>query len=151
MSVRPGTLYYKYVRNYFKFNLRRESEVVKKQCSYSFEWHIDDFYEELKKMCSLFFFLVVVFEVGGGSCFFIDLKCSQFKILCKFQVYSNVICLHLCMYIYIFFNIVPSVSSFKFEVISLFKKILTSKLMKQCLLFNLAKLSFRDNSRWALF
>ena len=36
-SVRPGTLYYKYVRNYFKFNLRRESEVVKKQCSYSFE------------------------------------------------------------------------------------------------------------------
>ena len=68
-SVRPGTLYYKYVRNYFKFNLRRESEVVKKQCSYSFECHIADFYEELKKMCSLFF-LVVVFEVGGGSCFF---------------------------------------------------------------------------------
>ena len=104
-----------------------------------------DFYEELKKMCSLLF-LVVVFEVGGGSCFFIDLKCSQFKILCKFQVYSNVICLHLYVYIY-FLNTVPSGSSFKFEVISLFKKILTSKLMKQCLLFNLAKLSFRDNSR----
>ena len=73
------------MRNYFKFNLRRESEVVKKQCSYSFERHIADFYEELKKMCSLFF-LVVVFEVGGDSCFFIELKCSQFKVLCKFQV-----------------------------------------------------------------
>ena len=95
-SVRPGTLYYKYARNYFKFNLRRESEVVEKQCSYSFERHIADFYEELKKMCSLFF-LVVVFEVGGDSCFFIELKCSQFKILCKFQVYSNVICLYLCI------------------------------------------------------
>ena len=48
-------------------------------------------------MCSLFFFfLVVVFEVGG-SCFIVDLKCSQFKILCKFQVYSNVICLYLCI------------------------------------------------------
>ena len=101
-SVRPGTLYYKYARNYFKFNLRRESGVVKKQCSYSFEWHIADFYEELKKMCSLFIclFLVVVFKVGGGSCFLIELRCSQFKILCKFQVYSNVICLYLCMYIY---------------------------------------------------
>ena len=95
-SVRPGTLYYKYARNYFKFNLRRESEVVEKQCSYSFERHIADFYEELKKMCSLFF-LVVVFEVGGDSCFFIELKCSQFKILCKFQLYSNVICLYLCV------------------------------------------------------
>ena len=106
--------------NYFRFNLRRESEVVRKQCSYSFEWHIADFYEELKKMYSLLF-LVAVSEVGGGSCFFIELKCSQFKILCKFQVYSNVICLYLCMYIYIL-NIVSSGSSFKFEVISLFKK-----------------------------
>ena len=64
-------------------------------------------------------FLVIVFDDGGGSCFFIELKCSQFKILCKFQVYSNVICLYLCMYIYIL-NIVSSGSSFKFEVISLF-------------------------------
>ena len=106
--------------NYFRFNLRRESEVVRKQCSYSFEWHIADFYEELKKMYSLLF-LVAVSEVGGGSCFFIKLKCSQFKLLCKFQLYSNVICLYLCMYIYIL-NIVSSGSSFKFEVISLFKK-----------------------------
>ena len=35
-SVRPGILYYKYARNYFKINLR-ESEVVKKQCSNFFE------------------------------------------------------------------------------------------------------------------
>ena len=88
-------------------------------------------------MCPLFF-LVVVFKVGD---LVFLLKCSQFKILCKFQVYSNVICLHLYVYIY-FLNIVPSGSSFKFEVISLFKKILTLKLMKLCLLFNLAKLSF---------
>ena len=92
--------------NYFRFNLR-ESEVVRKQCSYSFEWHIEwHSYEELKKMYSLLF-LVAVSEVGGGSCFFIELKCSQFKILCKFQVYSNVICLYLCMYIYIFWILFP--------------------------------------------
>ena len=57
-------------------------------------------------MCSLFF-LMVVFKVGGGSCFFVELKCNQFKILCKFQVYSNVICLYLCVcvcvYIYIYY------------------------------------------------
>ena len=58
--VRWGTLYYKYEKNYFKFNLRGDSEVVKKQCSYSFEWHIADFYEELKENLFLTFF---------GGCF----------------------------------------------------------------------------------
>ena len=94
----------------------------------------------------LIFFLVFVFDGGGGSCFFIQLKCSSFKIPCKFQVYSKVICLYLYMYI-CFLNIVPSESSFKFEMISLFKKFITLKLTKRCLLFNLAKLSFRDSSR----
>ena len=74
-------------------------------------------------------FLVIVFDDGGGSCFSLQLTCSQFNTLCKFQVYSNVICLHLCVYI-CFLNIVPSGSSFKFEVISHFKEILTLKLMK---------------------
>jgi len=122
---------------------------MKKQCSYTFEWHIADFYEKLKENVFLIF-LVIVFDDGGGSCFFLQLTCSQFKILCKFQVYSNVICLYLCMYI-CFLNIVPSGCSFKFEVISHFKEILTLKLMKWCLLFNLVKLSFRNNSKWALF
>lgn len=62
-SVRPGTLYYKYARNYFKFNLRRECEGRKKQCSNSFELHIADFYAELKKKnCPFFFFFF-------GGCF----------------------------------------------------------------------------------
>ena len=51
---------------------------------------------------------------------------------------------HTCMYISVL-NIVPSGSSFQFEmiwneVICLFKQILTLKVMKQCLLFNIAKL-----------
>ena len=46
---------------------------------------------------------------------------------------------HTCMYISIL-NIVPSGSSSQFEVICLFKQILTLKIMKQCLLFNIAKL-----------
>ena len=46
---------------------------------------------------------------------------------------------HTCMYISIL-NIVPSGSSFLFEVICLFKQILTLKVMKRCLLFNIAKL-----------
>ena len=46
---------------------------------------------------------------------------------------------HTCMYISIL-NIVPSGSSFQFEVICLFKQILTLKVMKPCLLFNIAKL-----------
>ena len=33
-----------------------DSEVVKEQCSYSFEWHIADFYEELKENLFLTFF-----------------------------------------------------------------------------------------------
>ena len=103
-----------------------------------------------ERKCVPYFFLVFVFDGGGGSCFFLQLKCSSFKIPCKFQVYSKVICLYLYMYI-CFLNIGPSDSSFKFEVISLFKKFITLKLTKRCLLFNLAKLSFRDSSRWALF
>ena len=134
-SVRPGTLYYKYVRNYFKFNLRRESEVVKIKTMLILFWMTYSLFLWItkKKNVFLIFFLVVVFEVDGDSCFFVELKCSQFKILCNFQVYSNVICLYLCIYTYIYvyvhiyvcmyiyiFNIVPSGSSFKFEVISLF-------------------------------
>ena len=53
---------------------------------------------------------------------------------------------HTRMYISIL-NIVPSGSSSQFEVICLFKQILTLKIMKRCLLFNIAKLQFIDNSR----
>ena len=98
-SVRPGTLYYKYVRNYFKFNLRRESEVVKIKTMLILFWMTYSwFLWRTKKKCVpyylwwLFSRLVVVLV-----CFFLLLTCSQFKILCKFQVYSNVICLYLCV------------------------------------------------------
>ena len=166
-----------------------------------------------KKICSLPF-LVVVFEVGGGSCFFFNYSiinlqyCITFTCTAKWLGYTY-ICIykaslvaqlvkslpaiqetwvqslgredplkkemathssilacripwteepgglqsigsqrvghnwgtstHTCMYVSIL-NIVPSGSSFQFEVICLLKKILTLKVMKWCLLFNIAEL-----------
>lgn len=54
-QVRWGTLYYKYEMNYFKFNLG-ESEVVKTQYFDSSEWHIVEFYKELRENLILRFF-----------------------------------------------------------------------------------------------
>ena len=165
-----------------------------------------------KKICSLPF-LVVVFEVGGGSCFFFNYSiinlqyCITFTCTAKWLGYTY-ICIygfpggsvgkesacntgdlgsipgsgrslkkemathssilacripwteepgglqsigsqrvghnwgtstHTCMYVSML-NIVPSGSSFQFEVICLLKKILTLKVMKWCLLFNIAEL-----------
>ena len=124
-----------------------------------------------KKNVFLIFFLFL-FECFGGSCFFVELKYSLLNYLVSFRciacdllflvcvcVYIYIyicVCVCVCVYIYMCVCIYILYSSlWKFILIwsdfSFLKNILTLKLMKWCLLFKLAKLSFRDNSRWALF